>query len=172
MTTGIEAATASYCERWSGDLRGPVTVIDEADAKARNKSGLPFGVVLGDPDEPDAYLDVDWGEGRVVVWFFGDGRMRTQRYTFERVEPERLFMAEVAVWDYPPDATAEFTSATLAYFVSYQQDGIVRQVERNYLTREETVVDVSDVELDINWEGMPRFGDWAALARRDRGESA
>ncbi len=172
MMKDVSGMTISYCVQWSGESRGPVTPLDERDAEKRGEAGEPFGVVVGDVAKPAAFIEVNWGLGTVLVWFFDERRLRYLKYEFKRVGAGKLFMSAVNLWEYPPGEAGEFEEPVKAHFVSYRPDGIVRQVERDYGSREDTITDVSDVELDINWEEVPAFGDWASLARLDRGSPA
>jgi hypothetical protein len=169
-SSGTAAAPVYYCERWNGLLHKPFGSLTPDEARARNTSGEPYGVVIGDPDQPDAFVDVVWSKNYVGVWFFDDERRRYLKYEFDKINDEALFMSGVKFWEYPAGAAREFNTATSIHTMSYGRDGVVQRIVKNKKTGEETVTKTSDVELDLNHEPMVEFGDWTSITRQDRAQ--
>lgn len=166
MLTPTDQVT--YCERWDSVQRGPVGLLDVTTAQERDAAGRSFTVVLGPRRHPRAIIEMDRAAGSAVVWFFDEDGRRYLSYEFTPVSDTTMFMVAVKFWEYPDGAVDEFDSAISSQFVEYQRNGVIRQVARDFIAGEETVTDISDVPLDINWEKIPAFGDWASIAREDR----
>lgn len=157
---------ATYSERWS-DLAGkPTSVISEDEARERNASGEPFTVTLGDPEAPDAVIDVAWKNDHLGVWFFDQEVRRSVHFSF-RVHGDKLFLVTVMNWKYPEGAVLR-NEATTIERVSYTPEGIVTHEVTDKVADQKTIRDISDVDVRMNWEGIPVFGEWESVTRFDR----
>lgn len=157
----------TYCVAWSDELREPTDPMPEQDARLLDGQGEPYTVVLGDPNAPDAVIEVVWKNSFLGVSFVDEeGRTHTM-YSFEKVDENRLFMVEVGSWTYSENAQFEF-DADVVETVLFRPDGYVRRtVDANDSDKIE-VTEYEDVPMDANWEPMPRFGHWETVARYDR----
>jgi hypothetical protein len=160
----------SYCRRWNDICRKPIEPLDEAEAARRDAEGEEYAVVVGDGAAPEAVIEVVWKNEYVGVWFFDEQRRRDLNYAFRRIEPDRLFLHEIVTWTYPPEAET-FSDATIIDTLVYQHDGVVRHDHTDTEAKEVESTHYKDVSLDTNWEPVPRFGDWASVARRNRQET-
>lgn len=52
--------------------------------------------------------------------------------------------------------------------IRYRPNGIVHRELRDKKAQEKTATDYGDVQVDINREPIPEFGDWASISRFDR----
>ena len=59
-------------------------------------------------------------------------------------------------------------TATKVTTLTYSQDGVVPEAIDDSVAETVEVISRSDVALDINWEQVPKFGDWSGVARWDR----
>ncbi|MEU6130986.1 hypothetical protein ABZ805_17595 [Saccharopolyspora sp. NPDC047091] len=155
-----------YSERYS-DLAGkPTGPLSEEQARERHASGEPYAVTLGDPGSPDAVIDVAWKNDHLGVWFFDEKVRRTVHFSFQARE-SKLFLTTVMNWKYPDDARLR-NQASVIERVSYNPDGIIQHEVIDKVAEEKTVRDISDVDVTMNWENIPSFGEWDSVSRFDR----
>lgn len=160
----------TYCEVWSDQFRSPTDEMTEEAARARDKKGELYCVVLGSPTSPEAVLEVVWKNSYLGVEFIDDlGRTHT-KYIFQKIESGKLFMTEVVIWTYPEGARFEF-EAEVIESVFFRPDGYVRRTVDDNTSDRKEITEYADVPLDANWEPVPEFGYWESVARYDR-ESA
>jgi hypothetical protein len=164
----IVKPAAVFCERWHDREHRPGTVISELAARHRDAQGQPYTVVLGNPDQPDAVIDVNWSLDYLGTWFLDEKLRRNIHYAFARVDSKTLFLQQIILWEYPDEAVRGIHTATKITTLTYDQDGIVHEAIDDAVAAVEEVVSRSDVPLDMNWEQVPEFGDWSRVARRDR----
>jgi hypothetical protein len=161
----------TYGIRWNFADDHPIDELTPGQAQQRANASELFTVAVGDPRRPDAVIEVNWKNDYVGVWFFDDRGRRATHYTFMRQDDTRMFMTEVAGWSYPDGAGRALNEANVINTFSYQTDGFVRRVIKDKVANEETVKRYADVDIAMNWEPVPSFGDWASVARYDRTES-
>jgi hypothetical protein len=159
---------AVFCERWHGWEHRPSDVISESAARRRNRRGKPYTVVLGDQEHPDAVIEVNWSTDYLGAWFLDDNLRRYLKYSFRRVDAKTLFLEQVILWEYPEDAIRDLNTAAKVTTLTYNQDGIVHERIDDSVAGTAEVISRSDVAVDINWEQVPKFGDWSGVARWNR----
>jgi hypothetical protein len=164
----IGKPAAVYCERWHDGQHRPGGVISESAARRRDRRGQPYRVVLGDPQQPDAIIEVNWSLDYLGTWFLDDKLRRNLKYSFTRVDAKTLFLEQIILWEYPEDAIRDLNTATKITTLTYNQNGIVHEGIDDFVAETEEVISRSDVPLDINWEQVPKFGDWSGVARWNR----
>jgi hypothetical protein len=79
------------CERWHDGEHRPGGVISESVARHRDERGQQYMVVLGEQEQPDALIEVNWSLDFLGTWFLDDKLRRNLNYLFLRVDPETLF---------------------------------------------------------------------------------
>jgi hypothetical protein len=162
---------AVYCERWQDREHRPSDVITEVEARGRDSRGEPYLVVLGDPEQPDALVEVNWSADFLTTWFLDDNLRRNLKYSFARVDAKNMFLEQIILWEYPEDAVRDLDTAIKVTTLSYNQNGVVYETIDDTVAGTEEVISRSDVPLDINWEQVPDFGDWSGVARWNREDS-
>jgi hypothetical protein len=164
---GAKPATL-FCERWHDGEHRPSGVISEAAARRRDGRGQPYLVVFGDPRRPDALIEVNWSLDYLGTWFLDDKLRRNLKYAFTRVDAKTLFLEQIILWEYPEDAVRDLNTATNVTTLTYNQDGVVHEAIDDSVAETVEVISRSDMALDINWEQVPKFGDWSSVAQRNR----
>lgn len=163
---------ATYCRRWNLVRNRPMDPIGAEEARQLDAERDHYTVVLDEGGTPRVYIEVNWGEEYLAV-FFLDGVRRPQlAYSFTRVDDERLFLDEVTRWEYPDEQARAMSGAQLIDTVRYQRDGTAQREVRDDVAQEVRRQQFADLPLDVNWEPVPRFGDWDRVARRDRSVGA
>jgi hypothetical protein len=157
-----------FCERWHYGEHRPGGEISESTARRRDARGQPYMVVLGNPERPDALIEVNWSLDYLGTWFLDDKLRRNLRYAFARVDPNTLFLEQIILWEYPEDAVRDLDTATKITTLTYKTNGIAYEAIDDAVAETEEVISRSDVPLDINWEQVPEFGDWSRVARWNR----
>lgn len=142
--------------------------MSESAARRRDAGGLPYLVVLGNQERPNALIDVNWSLDFLRTWFLDDKLRRNLSYSFVRVDAKTLFLEQITLWEYPEDAVRDLDTAARVTTLTYNEDGVVHEAIDDSLTETEEVISRSAVPLDINWEQVPTFGDWSRVSRRDR----
>lgn len=156
----------TYSDRWS-DLAGqPTGVIGKAQARERHATGEPYTVTLGAPYAPDAVIDVAWKNDYLGVWFFDEQVRRSVHFAF-RAHGDKLFLTTLTNWKYPEGAVLR-NEATSIERVAYTVEGIVTREVTDQAALRTTTQDLSDVDVTMNWECAPAFGEWESVARFER----
>jgi hypothetical protein len=157
-----------FSERWLGGEHRPGGVISESAARRRDRRGRPYMVVLGNPERPDALIEVNWSLDYLATWFLDEKLRRYLKYSFTRVDAKTLFLEQIILWEYPEDAVRDLNTASKVTTLTYGEDGIAYEEIDDSIAETVEVISRSDVPLDINWEQVPKFGDWSMVARLDR----
>ena len=154
----------TYGRKWNFRRHEPVYPISASAAAARDARGDHYAVALpGTSPVPEAVIEVAWRQDHAGVWFLdGQGR-QTLLYEFRRAG-DRLFLHSVTEWDYTGG-----DSATRVAERRYREDGQVRRIVTDDDAPEHVTEDRWETDVAGHWEPVPAFGDWASLARRDRG---
>ena len=158
----------TYCRRWNFLHDQPIDPLTEAQARKRDAAGKLYTVVLGDPAGPEKIIEVVRASGHVGVAFFDPLQRQSLYYTFTRVDDDTMFLHGMTNWKYPNDAAKTINESCWIEHFEYHQDGIVEHEVRDEQADEIRITKYRDVKLDINWEPVPAFGDWDAIARYDR----
>jgi hypothetical protein len=158
----------TYSRRWNKGQKKPLDPVSAEEARRLDEEGDYYTVVFGDGDTPSGYIEVNWGEQYLAVYFLDAQSRPWLVYSFTRLDEDRMFMDSVMRWEYPDDTARAMSGATLTEELRYRQDGVVQREVRDDAAREVRRQTVTDVPLDINWEPVPRFGEWESVARQDR----
>lgn len=165
---------AEYGLLYNEEIREVVEPISEAEAQKRwENRGDPFEVILGDPAKPRVSIQANCEDQVYVVNFFDDLARRALTYTFvpSTGRPEQLFLAEITTWEWDSPDKHGPDEATEIHSYEYREDGYVKHTIDREDADHYDVEELQDVPLDINWEPVPRFGDWASIARYKRSAS-
>jgi hypothetical protein len=158
----------TYSRRWNLGLSKPLDPISVEEARRLDDAGDYYTVTFGDGPRPVGYIEVNWGEEYLAVYFL-DERLRPWLvYSFTRLDEERMFMDSIMRWEYPDAAAGAMSGATLTEELRYSQDGVVQREVRDDVARETRRQTITDVSLAINREPVPRFGEWDSVARLNR----
>jgi hypothetical protein len=157
----------TYARRWNLVLGKPLDPVSEQEARRLDEAG-DFYLVVFD----GGYVQVNWAERALAVYFLDERTRPWLCYTFVRLDEDRMFMESVLRWEYPDETARAMTGATLTEELRYRQDGVVEREVRDDVAREVRRQTITDVSVDINWEPVPRFGEWDSVVRQDREPAA
>lgn len=158
----------SYAEKWSRSYKEAVRPLTEAQARKRhNTKGAFYTVLVGDPNRPSAFIEFVSFDS-VQVEFLDHLLRSTGAYQFV-VQPEgQLFMVMAAFNRFDDDGKRPAWSRRF----SFRLDGSAMSFERDYVKDPgmETVTE-KHVDVSLNWEPYPEFGNYDSIARFERGEA-
>lgn len=161
----------SYSRRWNFIRNRPIDPLTEDEAKQRDTAGELYSVVVGDPAAPDRIIEVVRPD-HIGVWFFDPRQRQSLNYVFRRTDDETMFLHNVTRWGYPDDGARTLTGANVIEEIEYEPDGIAHHEVRDDTAGETTRKSLRDINLGINWEPVPAFGDWQSIVRYNRDAAA
>lgn len=155
----------SYAEKWSRSYREVLKPLTEAQARARHDTlGALYTVLLGDPQRPQAFIEIVSGDSIQVE--FMDERLRTHAYyQFVRQPDGRLFMSSAAFSEFDGENRRPHHSCRF----SFKPNGHTMSFETDFANSpdQETVIE-KRMDVSLNWEPYPTFGDYESIARFER----
>ncbi|MPZ93906.1 MAG: hypothetical protein GEU96_03125 [Propionibacteriales bacterium] len=158
-------AETTYCLKWNARLRKPIDVVSEDKARARDAAARAgknvdyYTIVFGDPQLPDAFLEVVWENDFLAVWFVDDDGRRLIEFGFRKVSAQQMFLTEIGRWQYPAGARADYRDAELIETLYYEQEGIVSHHLDDSQTGRTTITDYKEVDVSDHWIDVPAFDD-------------
>ncbi|SUS08117.1 putative soluble lytic transglycosylase fused to an ABC-type amino acid-binding protein [uncultured Defluviicoccus sp.] len=154
----------SYCEGWFRARRVATKPLNETQARQRHATkGALYTAIVGDPVRPNAFVEIVGGDSIQVE--FLDDQLRTHAAYQFVIQPDgRLFMVMAAFVKFGADGRQ-----TWGRRLSFKPDGHVMSFETDYVhsPNSETVSE-HRIDVSLNWEPYPSFGDYASIARYDR----
>ena len=151
-----------YFTGWFDRKKAPLVPLDPDRAKQLHARGQLYTAVLGDPDRPYCYLDVRLEVGFVGVHFLDELKRTYLTYFFNRAGG-RLFLAEI--WLRTFEGAGDEAVAREHY--AFSEDGTV-DTEKYVPGRPIERAQRRDVDVAPHYADIPAFGEYEALARKDR----
>lgn len=159
------AMNTSYCEGWFRARKVASKPLSEEQARQRHaKKGALYTALLGDPVRPHTFVEIVSGDS-IQVEFLDEQLRSHSAYQFVIQPDGRLFMVMAVFRMFQGDGTR----LQSAHRLNFAPDGSVTSVETDYVNNpdEETVIEKT-MDVSLNWELYPAFGDYASIARFDR----
>lgn len=161
--------STSYCEGWFRGRKVASKPLTEAQARLRHQTkGALYTALLGDPMRPHTFVEIV-SDDSIQVEFLDEQLRSRAAYQFVIQPDGRLFMV-MAVFREFLDGT---TKLRWAQRLNFKPDGYVTSIETDYVNNphEETVVE-KYMDVSLNWEPYPAFGDYASIARFERDKAS
>lgn len=162
--------SATYCRRWNFDYHEPIDPCSVEEARARDRSGDLYTVVLADAaggSVPEAVVEIAWANDHAGVWFFDEFGRQSLNYAFRRID-DRLFLHNMIEYGYPDEHAETLSGSTRTDEIRFSPDGLTKEIISDDVAREREIIERSDVDVSSHWEPVPAFGQWDSLARWDR----
>jgi hypothetical protein len=159
----------SYAEKWSRSYKEAIKPLTEAEARKRHeKKGALYTVLLGDSARPSTIIEIVSLDS-IQVEYYDESLRRVGYYQFVIQSNGQLFMVAAGFNQFDGDNRMPIWSRRL----SFKPDGHVMSFEEDHVRDPgmETVVEKT-VDVSLNWEPYPAFGDYASIARIDRDKPA
>lgn len=158
----------SYCKEWNYVTAKPIDAISEERARSRDAEGSQYAVLFHTSSgDVERSLTIVWQNEYIGVDFLDEVGRPVLHYSFQVIRNNWMFLSQVTIHEW--GQSGRWLSDSLSFETyHYKQDGTVaREVadQRAKRVARETRV---DVPVDVHWEPVPEFGDWASIARYDR----
>jgi hypothetical protein len=148
--------------KWSRDRKRSQNNMSENEARALHDTRQLYFVVLGNPSAPYAFFEIN--DEFVYVGYLDNLKREYMNRQFSEVEPGRLFLKEIQVWEYEGESNDKIIS-TRYRFTPEGKYGI-RTVDLR--TRDtKTVESESPIDVSGLYLPYPAFGDYERVAQFD-----
>jgi hypothetical protein len=150
----------NYCEFW-GRYKEIINEYTEEQSKKLHMAKETYSVVLGGLKKPHCYMEIR--NDFIGVGFLDDNLREYLSYDYYEVATNKLFLKTVIYREFEGD-TDKLVKASL---YDFQESGKVKIERNNYL---DNTVSESEGNMDIsvNYEKYPDFGEYTNLAWVDR----
>lgn len=174
-----------YGSRWNDDLLVMLDPISEDEARATYEKGAEVSVAAGpepllgmDPEDFDApdgedpatwWLYAELDRDYLGTTFYNPWGAKEAAYHFYRQPDGRLFLSNVAEYEYADPTDADAWSTVTEYL--FKPDGYSRTVTRKALPDGSQDVDMIEYrggDFSHHYEPVPAFGEWAGVLKRRR----
>ncbi|MFJ2704467.1 hypothetical protein ACIO3R_14860 [Streptomyces sp. NPDC087428] len=157
----------TYSERWNKLLERPITPLTDKKARARHSNGQLYTAVPPSDGKrsPDLRIEIHWETEYVGVIFMDPYGRDELRYTFSVING-LLFLDGARRYEYG-DSEVRGGYADSTYMESYDftPDGVAH---RTVESGDESSTQSREIDVTLNWEAIPQFGEYDSLVRRDR----
>jgi len=159
----------SYAEKWSRSYKEAIKPLTEAEARKRHeKKGALYTVLLGDPARPSTIVEIV-SQDSIQVEFYDETLRRLGYYQFVVQSNGQLFMVAAGFNEFDDNNRMPIWSRRF----SFKPDGRVMSFEVDHVKDpDKETVGEKTVDVSLNWEPYPAFGDYASIARFDRDKPA
>lgn len=147
-----------YSEGWSNIRKKPHNIISREEALRKGENGESFFAEIFDDDILIRVISIN--KDYYSVRFYDENQMLYLIYQFTLIN-EKLFLTGAYYYEYEEGEKIGHT------IFSFKDDGKMLCEKMNYKSNEteerEGIVDVS-----VNWEDIPEFGDYESIIRTER----
>lgn len=161
MAMSTDNVAVTYWEGWHRYSKEPVGQLDKEQARRLDANGKPYTIVLGDPIDPQSFIEVN--HNCYGVSFLDEQNREYLMYTFEEVETDRLFLMEIIHREF--EGVTDNILRGVVY--RFSTDGKV-SIERSEAPFRRATITEDQVDVSKNWETKPIFGKYSALIRVER----
>ena len=160
----------TYCDRWNGLLEEPIEPIDEAEARRRHDTGELYTAVSEESDKKRILVEVRLEKSYVGVRFLDDFGRNEYVFNFRKLD-DRMFLRKVISYGYgESEERGGYARPLVIESFTYKPDGTARKEVTDTQKDEVTAEDRSAIDVNIHWEPVPAFGDYASIVRWNRDE--
>lgn len=119
--------------------------------------------MIGDPSYPDAFIEIN--DSFLYVGFLDDHQREVKGYEFTEIEPDRIFLKEIQLWEYE-GVSDNRTSSVRFRFTTEGAYGVEKaDLRTNNVER----IEPSDtIDASGLFAEYPTFGAYDELMRDDR----
>ncbi|MGI5337458.1 hypothetical protein ACQEVS_08715 [Streptomyces sp. CA-181903] len=160
-----------YCERWNERLCKPIGRLGADEAKVVHESGEPYAVASVDEGtgHADRVVELAMRSNIVRVNFLDEYNRVEMIYIFGPADG-RLFLQDITTYDYGDvKKYLGMSRSRVVEINEFNPDGTgvyhYKGPDERY-SQELSLKD--DRSLDLHWEAVPEFGDYASIARGKR----
>lgn len=151
----------TYCDGWFRAGKCATTIVNEDAARKLHESGKLYTVLVGDPHEPECFIDIRLENGHVGVGFLDKCLREFLAYDFQVIDDHRMFLVAATHREFSGDAEGTKKSTIYKFAPSGHVDVLCTE---NGSQR----VGVANADVAGNWEEVPSFGAYERLAHKNR----
>jgi len=151
----------TFCERWFRRKKRIIGPIKVEDALKLEKEGNPYTVIIGNPQHPDCFIEIN--SGSYGVSFLDEFKRDYFRYTFKEESNGMLFLYETIFREYNGESDSILTG-TIYWF---SPDGKVK-IEKSKAPFKKAELIEKETDVSKNWEKKPEFGKYDNLIKKER----
>jgi hypothetical protein len=153
----------TYCQSWSRAKKRINQIWSEEKALKAHQEGEVYTAVIGLPEKPNCFLEINIELKFVGVNFLDENLRDYLHYSFFELESRALFINQVIYREYRGDTDL----ATRAIITQFNPDGKTK-IRDNDLIKDECKVNEFYTDIKKNWEDIPEFGQYESIIRFDR----
>ncbi|MEX3957555.1 hypothetical protein [Trinickia sp. EG282A] len=150
-----------YCKSWFRAKKRPTEIWTEEQARAAHAAKKFYTVVVGSPQSPSCFLEVN--DKFIGVGFLDEQLRESLYYAFKEVEPRRLFLSMATYREFDGDSDIVETGTTYIF----DRDGTVKTT-RQCLNPHSVEATEAAADVDGNYESWPEFGEYEDLIKVER----
>lgn len=149
-----------YCKKWSLFRKQPHDIITQQQARSRHEKGEPYTVVIYNSNSDSVRYVVDINLRFITVRFFNEEFENYLLYSFLKID-NKLFLNTAYYYRFQNNQEIEHL-----YF-NFKENGDMVTEKKDYLNNivEETE---AKVDVSVNWEAIPQFGEYQNLLKEER----
>jgi hypothetical protein len=153
----------TYCDGWIRTTKQYTETLSEAQARQAHAKGQLYTVLIGDPQSPDCFIDVNLKLKFIGVTFLDDFLRDYLDYSFVEAQAGKLFLDRAIFREYDDNSDTIVGCRTFLY----KPDGTSCLEEADLVTNQSTTTE-SILDISKNWEAIPAFGDYHSISRIER----
>lgn len=151
----------TYGYRWFRAKKRLTEAWDAARAADCHEHRQGYVAVLERDEPPSCFVEVN--DGYVGVGFLDGSKREYLSYTFDEVEPGRLFLKAATHREFQGESDRVASGTTY----NFALDGTVTIEGEDFTTQARSA---RQIQADVagNWEPYPAFGQYDSITREDR----
>ncbi|ALO92061.1 hypothetical protein SHL15_0874 [Streptomyces hygroscopicus subsp. limoneus] len=155
----IDHLEVIYCEGWDPTARAIVRPLPPDVARARDRSGDEYAVLLISGNKPRVLIEIAWRYHTCTVWGFDDLLRRTVKRDLRRLADDHLVLVEEITWEYSSAEQREFDTAA----ASRISQTLTNSPSGGMMVITEQARTIMEAPMDHLRIDTPAFGRWATL---------
>lgn len=149
-----------YCKKWSLFRKQPHNIITQQEAQARHNKGEAYTAVISNSNTDTIRYVVDINSRFITVSFFNKEFENYLVYGFMKTD-DKLFLNTAYYYRFQDGKEIEHI-----YF-NFKENGDMITEKKDYINN---IVEESEAKVDVsvNWESIPQFGEYQNLLKEER----
>jgi hypothetical protein len=150
-----------FCKSWFRAKKKPTTIWSRDLAKSAHDNKQPYTVLVDSVDRPYCFIDI--AAGVVGVGFLDNFLRESLTYTFQEIEPGKLFLTMATHREF--DGDTDKVVSGISYL--FDQDGSI-EMRREFFNPHRLEIATSTSDLSSNYSETPKFGHYDHLIQIER----
>lgn len=137
-------------------------VLEEA-SRAAHENRQVYYVTIFENEKPYCFLEIN--NDFIGVGFLDDKSREYLSYSFQEIEPDKLFLSKAIYWEFDEQTDKEITSTTY----QFTPEGDLRIINIDMRTNESVIKKAKNkIDVSGNYEEYPAFGDYKSIINKER----